>query len=300
MSTAFGIVLSTPQVNPSSRLQVDIIRLKLGFGYLDDSIDYGELRPHRQACSRIPDVITGCYRGIVSARRAKAARRQGQVPVAVPPWDGAVSRERIAEVVTYVVERDGRERYGLVPEQLCLFYGVTGAMMCRLATGRRFAVQVGGRAVHDWRGARFWSYGPGFGEDTGDNEFHTWCSPVPPGVPAEALWDMPPWSEVIDFTTGNSSGTSQAVQACGRPPLPPWIWDRWPAVRDRFGLTYRADREATMFRLASTGREGFVEWPWMHYVSVLCAGVLGLDMGDLTPLVPGSFVVGHRSRALAS
>jgi hypothetical protein len=241
-----------------------------------------------------------CYNHTVSARNnrtAKAARRthRTNTPV-IPPWTGTVTQAAIAETAQYAVTRDGRERYQAVPEQLCLAYAAVAGMMATLATGHQHALQIGGRAVYDTQDRFAWSYG--LGPDVKETEFHTWCSPVPPGTSPETLWSAPPWLVIIDLTTGNRSSTTQAAEDCGRSPLPPWWWDTAALMRDRHGITYRAQRTITLQRItaALTPDDDADDFgAWISYLCNLAAIMLGLDMTGWTPLTPGTNIIGHRN-----
>jgi hypothetical protein len=242
-----------------------------------------------------------------NTRAAKAARRTARdtkiAPAAPAQWDGTVSREDIAGVVREIVTANARELFGLVPEQLCLSYGITGAMMATLATGRRHALQIGGFGVHDFQGNLAYSYGPGFparGWVTGGTEYHTWFSQVPDNADPEMLWALPPWGQVCDLTVTYFTSTHSAVAHCGRPALPPWFWDERTEVRDRYGITYKPDHQTTMRILAASFRDGCADQTWHTATSQRAAWYLGLDMGDLVPLAPGSILVGHPPREKAA
>ena len=234
----------------------------------------------------------------MSARKAKAARRAARCGPAVPDapaaWDGAVPREAIAAVVQEVVTAEGRRVYGLVPEQMCLHFATVGAMMARLATGRRYALQIGGFAVHGLGGELLHSYGPGWGTEVRDRMFHSWFTAVPAGVSCEAAWACPPWAEVCDLTLRYFTETDKAARHGGRPPLPPWFWGSRTAMRDSTGVVYKPDRGVTMGVLAGTFAPGCDDHRWFAYACRTAAALLGLRMEGMVPLVPGSFLVGHR------
>lgn len=229
------------------------------------------------------------------ARRARMAQRARQAPVeVVPSWDGVVSREEIAAVVREVVTGDARRLYGMVPEQLCLSYATAGAFVAGLATGRRHALQIGGCAEFDFQRKPVWLYGPGWGEGVPEVEFHTWFSQVPPGADPELLWSLPPWAQVCDLTLFDSSWLP--VAPYGRPPLPSFCWDSPAVVRERFGLAYKPDRAVTMRILDRVFVEGGADHRWLAYAARTAAARLGFGSAGLVPLVPGSFMVGHRPR----
>jgi len=213
-----------------------------------------------------------------------------------------VSRAEIAKVVQEVMTGEGFSCYGLVPGEMCLSYAATGAMMAHLASGQRYAVQIGGFAVHDLRGRLMWSYGPGWGREVPKLQFHTWFTAVPPGADAEMLWAMPPWAQVCDLSMRYFDSTARAVADSGRGPLPAWIWDSRTAVRKRLGIMYKPQRAVTMRVLeaalapAAEGEDDLATW--LDYAAGAAADCLGLQMGGMTPLVPGSFLVGHPSREM--
>ena len=186
---------------------------------------------------------------------------------------------------------------GVRPGRQCLVYSVAGAMVATEALGGRFVLQVGGYSFLNEPGVTA-SCGPAWPGRAPKSELdlHAWFTEIPPGADPEDCWSSPSWLTVADLWLRNLGPVNEAKGIRVRS-LPDFVWGPVARVRDRTGVAFRPDRDATS-RFLGLVTEGPEAGYWMDHLriadEVACAAVRRLGLPRLRivadAVVPASFL----------